>query len=588
MNSSFCSIKSLFKEMLKYRSLLIKGNILAVVATLIGVVVPLFIPMLVDELLLHKSSHLTSWVAEHIFPMDAKGYVIFFFFVVVVLRATNFILNVYQLKIFLNISKDITLKIREKAINHLKRVSLKEYETSSSSAIASKLVSDINTIDTFLGATVSKLLISTLTIIFTAVVLMIINWKLALFILITNPIVVLFTVKLSRGVGRLKRKENLSIQQFQSTLAQTLDLIHQIRASNKDEFFFSKVLDRAKDLKAKSIEFSFKSDRAIRASFLIFLSGYELFRSVSILVVFYGDLSVGLMLAVFGYLWIMMTPTQDLINFQYALTSAKSSCDRVNSIFLMTKEPEIDSKDNPFKNKSAVEVELRGVSFGYEADKEILKDINMKIKAGEKIAIVGPSGSGKTTLANLIVGFYTPQKGEIFYNKKPSSKTPLSKIRENIYLILQNPKLFNETLEFNLTLGNSYSKEEIQKALKIARLEEVVVKLKDGLQTRVGVDGVKLSGGQRQRVAIARMVLINPKMVILDESTSALDTHTEAELFKELEEYLKSKTLITIAHRLSTIQKAEFIYVLEDGKITDSGTPKELFAKEQGYFAKMI
>ena len=574
--------------MLKYRSLLIRGNILAILATLIGVIVPLFIPMLVDELLLQKSSHLTNWVAEHIFPMDAKGYVIFFFFVVVAFRATSFLLNVYQLKIFLNISKDITLKIREKAINHLKRVSLKEYETSSSSAIASKLVSDINTIDTFLGTTVSKLLISTLTILFTAIVLMIINWKLALFILITNPIVVLFTVKLSRGVGRLKREENLSIQQFQSTLTQTLDLIHQIRASNKDEFFFKKVLNRAKDLKDKSIEFSFKSDRAIKLSFLIFLSGYELFRSISILVVFYGDLSVGLMLAVFGYLWIMMTPTQDLINFQYTLATAKASCKRVNSIFLMEQEPKINSKKDPFKESDAVEVELKSVSFGYEADKEILKEINIKIQAGQKIAIVGPSGSGKTTLANLIVGFYPPSKGEIFYNKTPSQEVSLNKIRENIYLILQNPKLFNDTLEFNLTLGNSYSKEEIQRALQIARLEEVVAKLKDGLHTKVGVDGVKLSGGQRQRVAIARMVLINPKMVILDESTSALDTHTEAELFRELEEYLKSKTLITIAHRLSTIQKAEFIYVLEDGKITDSGTPDELFAKEQGYFARMI
>ena len=419
-------------------------------------------------------------------------------------------------------------------------------------------------------------------------ILIIIEWKLALFILITNPIVLFFTVKLSRGVGKLKREENLSIQNFQTSLIQTLDLIHQIKASNKEDYFFAKVLSRAKTLKERSIEFSFKSDRAIRFSFLIFLSGYELFRSVSILVVFYGDLSVGLMLAVFGYLWIMMAPTQELINFQYSLATARASCKRVSEIFELESEPKVDSSINPFAKKESVEVKLERVSFGYFDDKMVLKDINMEIKAGSKVAIVGPSGSGKTTLANLIVGFYPLKQGEIFYNQKSIRELSLSTIRENIYLILQNPKLFDDTIEFNLTLGRKYSDEEIKRAIKIAQLESVIENLKDGLKSKIGVDGVKLSGGQRQRVAIARMVLIDPKMVILDESTSALDTHTEQELFKSLDSYLKPKTVITIAHRLSTIQKAEFIYVLEDGKVSDFGTPEELFKREQGYFYKMI
>jgi len=588
LNLKECKISNLIKQIREYKFELLKGNLLALFATSISVMVPLFIPLLVDALLLGKESKLLDWVSTNITTMSSVGYIFFFLAVVLILRGIGFWLNTLQVKTFLKISKSITYKIREEAINHLKKVSLKEYETSSTSAIASKLISDLNTIDSFLGTTVSKLIISFLTILFTAIILIIIEWKLALFILITNPIVVFFTVKLARGVGKLKRAENLSIQNFQSSLVETLDLIHQIKASNKEEYFFSKVLAQAKDLKEKSIEFSFKSDRAIRFSFLVFLSGYELFRSVSILVVFYGDLSVGLMLAVFGYLWIMMTPTQELIGFQYSLANAKTSCKRVGEIFEMETESKVESNLNPFKAKEAVEVELKDVSFGYFDDKMVLKNINMKIEAGSKVAIVGPSGSGKTTLANLIVGFYQLKYGDIFYNQVSIKETPLSKIRENIYLILQNPKLFNDTLEFNLTLGRKYPKSKIEEAIKIAKLESVVESLKDGLKSQIGIDGVRLSGGQRQRVAIARMILINPKMVILDESTSALDTQTEQELFLNLQEWLRPKSVVTIAHRLSTIQNADFIYVLEDGRVSDFGKPKELFKKEQGYFGRMI
>jgi len=574
--------------MKKYKKDLLLGNFYALLGTIISVIVPLFIPLLVDAILLHKDSKLLEWTSTHIAKMSSVEYIWFFFFVVIFLRGVGFLLNTLQVKKFLKISKDIAYKIRKEAIEHLKNVSLKEFELTSSSNIASKLITDLNTVDSFLGTTISKLIISILTLIFSAIVLIIIEWKLALFILFTNPLVIFLSAKLSRKVGFLKRKENVAVENFQKNLIETLDLLSQIKASNKEEEFFKKVLDKAKELKKRSIEFSFKSDRSIRLSFLIFLSGYELFRSVSILVAFHGDLSVGLMLAVFGYLWIMMNPTQELINFQYSLASAKTSCQRISDIFNLETEPKRDSKIDPFKKRSAVEVELKDVYFGYFKEKAILKKINMKIKEGSKIAIVGPSGSGKTTLANLLVGFYLPNQGEIFYNKVSFEEIPLKKVRENIYLILQTPKLFNETLEFNLTLGQKYPEEKIQEAIKIAQLEDLVKSLKDGLKSVVGVDGIKLSGGQRQRVAIARMILKNPKMVIMDESTSALDLHTEVELFKALEKYLKKKTLVTIAHRLSTIQKADFIYVLEDGKITDFGTPKELFKREEGYFAKII
>jgi ATP-binding cassette subfamily C protein len=254
----------------------------------------------------------------------------------------------------------------------------------------------------------------------------------------------------------------------------------------------------------------------------------------------------------------------------------------------MEQEPEIEEKHNPFLGEHAVALEVKNLSFAYQKGKNILTNINMHIKEGCKVAIVGASGSGKTTLSNILVGFYPLDEGEILYAGVSNKNLKLSSIRENIHLILQHPKLFNDTMLFNLTLGKEYSVDAVKKALHIAQLDDVIAGLDLGLETLVGKDGIKLSGGQRQRVAIARMILSDPKVVIFDESTSALDVHTEVKLFEALHDFLREKTVITIAHRLSTIQSAEYIYVLEDGQVVDSGTPKELLSKDESYFSSMI
>jgi len=582
-----CKIKSIFKDILKYKKELIVGNLFAILATLTTVTVPLFIPLLIDELLLKKGDKLTGFVAEYITPMSLTGYVFFFLALTILLRFLGVIFATQQVKNLLIVSKNISYKLRESAIEHLKKVSLKEYEGFSVGAITSKLVTDINTVDTFIGTTVGKLIISILVLFFTSVILLLINWKLALFILITNPIVVFFTAKLARKVGKLKRVENKATEEFQSELNDTLELFNQIKASNKEEYFFNRVKQKAQSLKDISIEFSYKSDRSIRISFFTFLSGYEVFRAVSILAVAYSDLSIGLMLAIFGYLWIMMTPTQDIINFQYALSNAKQACKRIDDIFNLKLERQVKESKNPFL-KDEVFIKLDSLSFGYRDNSLILKDITLDITKNAKVAIVGPSGSGKSTLANLIAGFYEPTRGDILYNGISYKSIDPRIIREEIYLILQHPKLFNDTMRFNLTLGRDFSDKEIKKALKIAQLDDVVESLENGLDTVVGREGVKLSGGQRQRVAIARMVLEEPKVVIFDESTSALDIHTEENLFKDLKEFLRDRLVITIAHRLSTIENSEYIFVLENGRLVDSGLPEDLLKKDSGYFAKMI
>ena len=588
MKINNCSIKGIMRQLIQYKKEVIFGNIIAVLATFLVVIIPLFIPLMVDELLLGKDHHFISWISENIWHTDTKGYVFGILAVIIVLRIVSTLLSIHQTKIFVSISKNITFKMRASLLKHLKRVSLKEYEMMRVGAVTSKLVTDVETIDGFVSSTVSKLIIASLTLLFSAAVLLWIHWELALFILITNPIVVFFTAKLARNIGRLKKEENKAVEIFQSSLTETLELFHQIRAANKEEYFFTQSEVKARALKEHSVNYGYKSDAALKQSYLVFLAGYEVFRAVSILAVAYSDLSVGLMLAIFSYLWVMVTPTQDIINFQYVLSTAKAACKRINSIYAMDQEPVVEQKHNPFETTETIDIQVNDLSFSYIENKPILKNINMRITKGCKLALVGASGSGKTTLANILVGFYPLDKGEILYNGVSNRALELSTIRENIHLILQHPKLFNDTMRFNLTLGKEYSDEKIADALHIAQLDNVMARLDEGLDTLVGKDGIKLSGGQRQRVAIARMILSDPKVVIFDESTSALDVHTEAKLFEALQDFLEDKTVITIAHRLSTIKSAEFIYVLENGKVVDSGTPQILLTKDESYFSSMI
>ncbi|WP_281950711.1 ABC transporter ATP-binding protein [Nitrosophilus kaiyonis] len=565
------SWKKIFNILKKEKKNFLIAQFLAILATAASVPTPLLMPVLVDEILLNKPGFVVHTIDTFLGAGSKFYYTSIVLMVVLFLRFTYSFLNIAQNKIFETIAKNITYKIREDVLNHLKKVSMKEYELLGSGSVASRLVTDINTIDSFLSISISRFLISLLSLIGISIVLLFIHWKLAIFILFLNPAVVIFATKLARIVSKLKKEENSAVEMFQKALIETLDLFEQIRAANKENDFFRKIVNKAKFLKEKSINFSWKSDAASRLSFLVFVSGFEVFRAAGIIAVAYSDLSIGLMLAIFGYLWFMMTPIQEILGIQYAYKNATVALNRINELLKLQKEPQYPHLKNPFKKDSKISIELKNVYFGYNKEKIILNDINMIIKGGEKTAIVGASGSGKTTLSRILVGFYPIDKGDIFYNSISIKEIGLDVVRENVSLVLQTPTLFNDTIKFNLTLGKDIEDKKIYEALKMAQIYDEILEMEDGLQTVVGVGGVRLSGGQRQRIAIARMILQDPKVVILDESTSAIDMDTEKRLFESLNKFLENRTTIIIAHRLSTIKQADFIYILDNGKIIKSG-----------------
>jgi ATP-binding cassette subfamily C protein len=559
------SFKKLINEIKKYKKEFITAQIIALIATIISIPIPLLMPLLIDEVLLHKPGLWVESLNKIFGNCSAFCYVIVTLITVLLLRSVFVALNVAQTYFFEKITKNITLKIRIRVLEHLKRLSLNEYENLKTGDIASRLISDVNTIEEFLIKSVSRFVISALTIVGVAIVLLLINVKLGLFVLILNPFVVVLSGKIARKVKHYKKEQNKTISIFQESLIETLELFEQIKAYNKEKFFFKRLFDLAIELKNKSFNFSYKSEAFNKLSFLIFLYGFEIFRAAGILAVAYDNLSIGLMIAVYSYLWFMMTPIQDIISIQYSYFAANAALERINEVLKLKKEPVFLHQKNPFDKP--VSIEIKNLSFKYQKSEWILKNANATIKPNKITALIGASGGGKTTLAKLISGFFIPNEGDILYTDISYKDIGLDKIRENVALILQETRLFNDTLRFNLTLSKNFSEKEIWEALKLAELKESVEKWENSLDTYVGKNGVKLSGGQKQRVAIARALLHKPSIVILDESTSALDIDTEEKVFKNIENFLKSRTSIIIAHRAETIAKAEDILMIKNKKI---------------------
>ncbi len=222
--------------------------------------------------------------------------------------------------------------------------------------------------------------------------------------------------------------------------------------------------------------------------------------------------------------------------------------------------------------------------FRYNDEKQVLDDASLVIPAGKTVALVGASGGGKSTLIQLLLGLYQKNSGDILINGSPIEEMGYETLRTQSAVVLQQPTIFNDTLRHNLTLDRpGFSDEALWQALEIAQLDDVVQQLEAGLDTQLGRQGLKLSGGQRQRLAIARMALMDPKLVILDEATSALDSLTEAKLQEALTTFLKDRTTLIVAHRLSAILPADIIYVLEDGKVVQSGQHSQLI-QQQGLY----
>lgn len=563
------------------------ANGVAVLATLCSVPIPLLLPLLVDEVLLgHGDAALK--VMNHALPsawQTSVGYIGLMLVLTLLLRSGALLFNVLQARLFSRLAKDIVLRIRLRLIERLKRISLAEYESLGSGTVTTHLVTDLDTLDKFVGETLSRFLVAMLTLVGTSAILVWMHWQLALVILLFNPLVIFATVQLGKRVKHLKKLENDSTARFTQALTETLDAIQEVRAGNRQGFFLGRLGHRAKEVRDFAVASQWKSDASNRASGLLFQFGIDIFRAAAMLTVLFSDLSIGQMLAVFSYLWFMIGPVEQLLNLQYAFYAAGGAITRINQLLARADEPQYPGGKNPFYGRETVSIEVRDLSFSY-GEERVLDHLNLTIAPGEKVAIVGTSGGGKSTLVQLLLGLYTPQSGSILFAGESQSAIGLETIREHVAVVLQHPALFNDTVRANLTMGRERTDEACWHALEIAQLDGTILNLPQGLDSIVGRSGVRLSGGQRQRLAIARMVLAEPKVVILDEATSALDAATEYNLHHALGKFLSARTTLIIAHRLSAVKQADRVLVFDGGRIAEDGDHQQLIA-EGGLYAKL-
>lgn len=580
-DTSLLTWREIFRQITAHRGRLLQANLIALLAVMAAVPVPLLLPLMVDEVLLKHPGKFVAAIAAHT-PPGWHGPVLFIgtaLLLTVTLRLTYIALNVAQARTFSLLAKEVVFGIRVRMLDRLSRIALSEFETVGSGRVTSHFVTDLNAIDTFLGASISGLIVSVLTLVGVAAVLFWMHWPLALFILLLNPVVILFSTRLGKRVKDLKKHENRAFEVFQDALAETLDALTQIRAMNREQHYLARVKESAADIRRHAAAFAWKSDAMSRISFFVFLAGFDAFRALAMGMVVFSDLSIGEMLAVFGYLWFMMTPVQDLVNLQYAGYAAHAALGRINALLGMHDEPRHVATMNPFAGKHTVGVALDHVSFAYADGETVLDDVSLAIAPGEKVALVGASGGGKSTLVQALLGLYPVKAGQIFYGEAPVTDIGWEAVREHVGVVLQHPVLFNDSVRANLTLGREVADAALWQALDIAQLHDIIVALPHGLDTVVGRQGVRLSGGQRQRLAIARMIVANPKIVILDEATSALDTDTERHLHQAMHAFLAGRTTLIIAHRLSAVREADRILVFENGQVVESGGHDELIER---------
>lgn len=561
------SWREIFTHILSHKAMLIQANVLALLAMVTTVSLPLLLPLLVDEVILDQPGRILAML-NSLLPTNLQnpiGYVVTITIVSVVLRTLGVVLEVLQTRIFTNISKEIIYTVRARMLRYLRRVSMAEFETLGAGKIANHLTTDIQTIDTFMGQALSKFLIGVFALIGAVVVMMWISPILTLFLIAFNPFVALFTRYMGKYVKELKKKENRSMEIFQLALTETFEAIQQIKVSNREKRFFNHLRLLAGDARDSSAEFGWRNDAAERLSTYTFMFGFDSFRALAILLVALTTLTIGEMFATFGYLWFIVGAVGSILQIQYAFYSANGALERINNLLTLPQETDYRPQLNPFVAGQAASLELREVVFGYDANQPILKGVNLSLEAGEKVGIRGMSGCGKSTLVQVILGLYRKQGGDILFNGAPIEQISYGRARENLATVMQHPAQLNATVRMNLSLGVNYRDEALWQALATAQLEETVRSMADGLDSLIGNRGVRLSGGQQQRLAIARILLTKPCMLILDEATSALDEETERALHQSLGRHFKNMTVLIIAHRRSALAQADRIYTMEEG-----------------------
>jgi ABC-type multidrug transport system fused ATPase/permease subunit len=568
-NKSKVTMATAFKTIIwPKRKLVLTGLVLIVISRLASLVLPWKSKELLDVVIPNK---------------DFEGLKYLLLFVgtaILVSAATSFLLT----RLLSVQAQFLISELRAKVQKKILSLPISFFDNTKSGALVSRIMSDVEGVRNLIGTGLVQLVGGTITAVISLVLLLRISWKMTLFVLVPVAVFGFVALKAFKYIRPIFRKRGVINAEVTGRLTETLAGVRVIKAFNAEDQenkSFEEGVDRLfqnvkKSLTATAIMTSSSAFLlGIASAGIMGIGGYKIMN---------GSLTTGDFISFTLLLGFMIAPIVQMSNIGSQLTEALAGLDRTEELMNMTAEADLEDRTIELTNIKG-DIVFDNVAFAYEKNKEVLHNISFKAPSGSVTALVGSSGSGKSTIAGLTATFLNPLSGKITVDGEDLSKVQLSSYRKSLGVVLQDEFLFEGTIRENILFPRpNATEEQLQHAVKAGYVNEFTDRFEDGLETLIGERGVKLSGGQRQRIAIARAVLADPRIIILDEATSNLDNESEALIQKSLAELMKGRTTFVIAHRLSTIKQATQILVIEQGNIAEQGNHDELIAKEGRYY----
>lgn len=565
-------IKRLFGYLKEYKA----GIVIVLLAMGITVGINLANPLILEYAI-------DNYVAKG----DVKGLLILG--VIAVALSLLFIVFVrVRIYVMSKISNEILLKIRQEMYEHIQTLSFSFFDGRPSGKILARITGDVNSLKEVLTKAVTTLIPEAITVIGVLVIMLVKDWKLALASLCSLPILAvgIFTIqRINHKRWQVVRKKASNLNAYVHEDVAGIRVVQSLCAEEETKEQFANLANEHRDgyihaCRVADLFFPTADTCWGLGSMMLYLVGVKF--------IGFPEVSVGMLVAFGSYINMFWQPIMNLSQFYNQLVTNLSAAERVFDI--MDTEAEIVDKPTATELPDVQgSVEFSHVSFTYdegtEAETRVLDDVSFEVEKGETIALVGPTGAGKTTIVNLISRFYDIQKGTISIDGHDLTDVKLNSLRKQMGVMTQDNFIFQGTVRENIAYGRlDATDEEIIEAAKAVNAHEFIMQMENGYDTELKEQGAGLSIGQRQLIAFARTMVSKPKILILDEATSSIDTHTEILVQKGIEALLKGRTSFVIAHRLSTIQNADRIFVINNGGIMEQGTPSELMAKRGAYY----